>query len=54
MNPNHFHMDGITYRPQFNELGEIGGCGRLNGSDFQECKDCRYEGNCPADEEGDE
>jgi hypothetical protein len=51
MEMNTFLLDGITYRVQFNELNEIGGCCQLDGSDFQECCDCVYEGKCPADGE---
>jgi hypothetical protein len=43
-----FLLDGETYRAVYNDLGEIGGCCLLNGKDFQECGDCRYEKVCPA------
>jgi hypothetical protein len=53
MNDNQFILDGITYRIQFNELGESGGCCQLDGSDFQECDACTYalHDACPADGE---
>ena len=43
---NNFVIDGITYRPPFNELGEIGGCYDPQG-EFEACEDCIYEGQCP-------
>ena len=52
---NNFQIAGITYRPAFNEMGEIGGCYGPQG-EFEACQDCIYEGKCPgmcdeADEE---
>lgn len=44
---NDFTIDGTTYRPVFDELGEIGGCYELGSDDVLECKDCIYEGKCP-------
>lgn len=43
---NNFQIDGITYRPAYNELGEIGGCYDPDG-EFEACEDCIYEGKCP-------
>ena len=46
-NSNDFEIDGITYRPVFNELGEMGGCHPQGDNDVLECKDCQLEGKCP-------
>ena len=56
---NQFLIDGIMYRAVYRDnphgFGEErGGCCQLDGSDFQECRDCIYEGKCPADGEEDE
>jgi len=53
---NQFLIDGILYRAVYcdnpNGFGEERcGCCQLDGSDFQECCDCIYEGKCPADGE---
>ena len=55
---NQFLVDGVlchaVYRDNPYGMGEErGGCCQLDGRDFQECCDCVYEGQCPADgEEG--
>jgi hypothetical protein len=49
-----FEMDGAKYRFILNELDEIGGCAKMDGSDFQECSDCIFETNCPGQTEPDE
>jgi hypothetical protein len=52
---NQFLIDGIPYHAVYRYVGtdheERGGCCQLDGSDFQECQDCIYEGKCPADGE---
>ena len=49
-----FNLDGLPYRFVMNELDEVGACCKMDGSDFQECSDCIYEGKCPGQTEDEE
>lgn len=50
MNPP-FLVDGDECVAVFLDAGERGGCYSFANRETTECKDCKYEGNCPADGE---